>query len=286
MLPPDADEDGVVDADDNCPNAYNPEQIDTDRDGIGDRCDEPSNATGGTGGTTVGTSDFDEDGVADSEDNHPCVYNADQQPVENDTLGTSCLDDSALERPAVTAVAIQMAEETGVAWHGFRRQPTGTRMAFPDSEDNHPCLYNPEQSPMINDTVGTSCIDGSGSASGGTAGTDTNPGGSAGDGNGNDNQPIADFDEDGIPDGEDNHPCVFNEDQAPVANDTQGTSCIDGSTSTGGTGGDGGQGAVGGDEGGTSGAIEAPADWDEDDVPDSEDNHPCQYNPDQAPVAK
>ena len=47
VLPPDADEDGVVDADDNCPNAYNPEQIDTDRDGIGDVCDEPSDATVG-----------------------------------------------------------------------------------------------------------------------------------------------------------------------------------------------------------------------------------------------
>ena len=154
----------------------------------------------------------------------------------------------------------------------------------PDAEDNHPCVYNPEQSPVINDTVGMGCIDGSGGATGGTAGTDTNPGGSAGDGNGNDNQPIADFDEDGIPDSEDNHPCVFNEDQAPVAYDTQGTSCIDGSTSTGGAGGDGGQGAGGGDEGGTSGAIEAPVDSDEDGIPDSEDNHPCIFNEDQAPV--
>ena len=35
----DADGDGIPDSQDNCPNAYNPNQEDTDSDGIGDRCD-------------------------------------------------------------------------------------------------------------------------------------------------------------------------------------------------------------------------------------------------------
>ena len=35
----DIDEDGIVDEEDNCPNAYNPEQSDVDEDGFGDLCD-------------------------------------------------------------------------------------------------------------------------------------------------------------------------------------------------------------------------------------------------------
>uniref|UniRef100_UPI004047E191 thrombospondin type 3 repeat-containing protein n=1 Tax=Algoriphagus sp. TaxID=1872435 RepID=UPI004047E191 len=35
----DTDNDGVVDAFDNCPNTFNPDQLDTDKDGIGDVCD-------------------------------------------------------------------------------------------------------------------------------------------------------------------------------------------------------------------------------------------------------
>lgn len=36
---PDQDQDGVVDSFDNCPELYNPEQVDTDYDGLGDICD-------------------------------------------------------------------------------------------------------------------------------------------------------------------------------------------------------------------------------------------------------
>ncbi len=35
----DADRDGVVDAEDNCPSMFNPAQVDLDKDGIGDECD-------------------------------------------------------------------------------------------------------------------------------------------------------------------------------------------------------------------------------------------------------
>ena len=34
------DNDGLPDAIDNCPSVNNPEQIDTDRDGLGDACDD------------------------------------------------------------------------------------------------------------------------------------------------------------------------------------------------------------------------------------------------------
>ena len=39
--PPDADEDGIPDYFDNCPDVHNPDQADSDEDGIGDVCDEP-----------------------------------------------------------------------------------------------------------------------------------------------------------------------------------------------------------------------------------------------------
>lgn len=40
-LPPDKDHDGVPDFRDNCPSVPNPDQADTDHNGVGDACDEP-----------------------------------------------------------------------------------------------------------------------------------------------------------------------------------------------------------------------------------------------------
>jgi hypothetical protein len=47
--PPDADDDGIPDATDNCPQVSNPSQADGDRDGVGDACDnfQPTASAGG-----------------------------------------------------------------------------------------------------------------------------------------------------------------------------------------------------------------------------------------------
>ncbi len=70
--PADADADGIADANDNCPNAFNPSQVDTDYDGVGDACDScPDDASKihpGECGCGETDADRDGDGTADCED--------------------------------------------------------------------------------------------------------------------------------------------------------------------------------------------------------------------------
>lgn len=76
-LPGDFDNDNIPDATDNCPTVFNPDQTDTDEDGIGDCCDSDA-------------PDADGDGVADSCDNCPSVYNPGQLDDDNDGIGNEC----------------------------------------------------------------------------------------------------------------------------------------------------------------------------------------------------
>ncbi|MBN1211637.1 MAG: immune inhibitor A [candidate division Zixibacteria bacterium] len=69
---------------DNCPATFNPNQADSDTDGLGDSCD---NCT-----TTANPlqEDTDEDGVGDSCDNCIYVYNPDQLDGDEDDIGDAC----------------------------------------------------------------------------------------------------------------------------------------------------------------------------------------------------
>ena len=77
----DSDGDGACDIFDNCPDTYNPDQLDTDGDMIGDLCDACPND---------GDNDIDEDGLCADEDNCPVDNNPDQTDSDGDGVGDPC----------------------------------------------------------------------------------------------------------------------------------------------------------------------------------------------------
>ncbi|XXS78095.1 thrombospondin type 3 repeat-containing protein [Sorangium sp. So ce176] len=83
----DDDGDGVHNDADNCPRAANPGQGDSDEDGLGDACDED-------------VVDSDGDGVIDGVDSCPAVPNPDQTDTDADGVGDDCDNCKATANPA------------------------------------------------------------------------------------------------------------------------------------------------------------------------------------------
>lgn len=90
----DSDDDGYIDKYDNCININNPDQTDTDRDGVGNACDncpnDPKKTEIGVCGCGVVDTDTDMDGIADCNDNCPNAFNAGQQDTDDDKIGDIC----------------------------------------------------------------------------------------------------------------------------------------------------------------------------------------------------
>ena len=74
-IPIDIDYDGVEDSNDNCPSQKNPDQTDTNKDGVGDACQ---------------MGDQDNDGITDFKDNCRYAANPDQKDQDNDGVGDAC----------------------------------------------------------------------------------------------------------------------------------------------------------------------------------------------------
>ncbi|NOY43827.1 MAG: hypothetical protein GXP50_00020 [Deltaproteobacteria bacterium] len=91
--PGDMDGDGILDEQDNCPMVPNPDQADTDVDGVGDACQDQ--------GTVGEPGDMDGDGILDEQDNCPEAYNPGQEDIDLNGVGDACEPPAEGETPTI-----------------------------------------------------------------------------------------------------------------------------------------------------------------------------------------
>jgi hypothetical protein len=180
----DIDGDGITFYSDNCPNAYNPSQANSDADLFGDACDncptvanndQADNDEDGLGDAcdicpSDPLNDSDGDGVCGSVDNCPGVSNPTQADIDVDGVGDACDNCVAVVNPTQAdadgdGVGNDCDLCTDVDGDGFGNPgyPASTC-----SVDNCPLTFNPDQIDSDFDGVGDACesacgdVDGSG----------------------------------------------------------------------------------------------------------------------------
>ena len=247
----DTDNDGIPDIDDNCPTVYNPNQADSNGNGLGDACDNSTcvpwmSCNDGDPltindkwdddcncvGSFIGY-DADNDGIYDYLDNCPSIFNPDQADDDSDGIGNACDTVGCTPgtpcndgNPNTTNDLI----DVNCNCIGTPIIVDTDNDGIPDTNDNCPTTYNPDQADNDNDGIGDACD---------TVGC--TPGTPCDDGNPNTTNDLIDVncncvgtpvsvdkDNDGIPDSQDNCPYVYNPSQQDSDNDGMGDACDSG----------------------------------------------------------
>jgi hypothetical protein len=217
----DGDEDGILDHVDNCPTVPNPDQSDSDGDGIGDACDD----------------DTDGDGIDDNDDNCPTVPNPGQNDRDGDGIGDACDDDRDGDGvdndddncPNTYNPDQKDTDEDGLGDACDGTFPDDDEDGIDDGEDNCPGVFNPGQGDADGDGIGDACDDDT-DGDGIDDGDDNcpsvpNPGQGDADGDGIGDACDDDRDGDGVDDAVDNCPSAPNADQSDRDGDGLGDAC-------------------------------------------------------------
>ena len=185
FAPPDTDEDGVPDDDDNCPRQYNPDQTDSDGDDLGDVCDNCSDVPNSD------QADSDGDGPGDACDICPKDPNDDE---DNDGFctGVGYKDPKIGDQDNCPSTPNPDQTDTDGDGQGDVCDEDDDNDGVPDTSDNCPLVSNPVQRDMDGDGVGDACDDSDG---------------------------------DGLVDADDNCPFIPNEAQADIDDDGVGDVC-------------------------------------------------------------
>lgn len=215
-LASDSDTDGISDALDNCPLADNADQLNTDSDSLGNTCDDDDDndtlidSAEIAGGSNPLVSDSDGDGVLDALDTFPSSAD---ETADNDHDGSG--DNADLDDDNDG-----LADTTEIAGGSDPKRGDTDGDGVIDGSDNCVLIANVDQLNADSDALGNTCDSDDDNDT--LADVEETVYGS--DGWRTDSL-IADGDQDGMPDGEDNCPLTANADQNDSDNDGDGDPC-------------------------------------------------------------